>query len=182
MVELIKTVEGIYACGVAASAGPPIRPATSNPNRFANIGKLLLGNQIYDLHRLAHEVSGGLIVALPGPEEDHNPATAATLAEALRGRADVPYAQRARVARFIEDLTASDAGGWMSLISLHGGGSPQALKAEIHRRYPIDDRKRLVERLIERGLTANANGDAREPGAAATPAVAARRTLTEEIP
>ena len=33
---------------------------------FANIGKLLLATQIYDMHRLAHEVSGGLIVALPG--------------------------------------------------------------------------------------------------------------------
>jgi 4-hydroxybutyryl-CoA dehydratase / vinylacetyl-CoA-Delta-isomerase len=43
---------------------------------FANIGKLLLATQIYDMHRLAHHVSGGLIVALPGPDEDHNPATA----------------------------------------------------------------------------------------------------------
>src|SRR5438093_7605668 len=28
---------------------------------FANIGKLLLATQIYDMHRLAHEVSGGLV-------------------------------------------------------------------------------------------------------------------------
>ena len=51
---------------------------------YANIGKLLLSLQIYDMHRLAHEVSGGLIVALPGPDEDHNPETAATLAEVFR--------------------------------------------------------------------------------------------------
>jgi aromatic ring hydroxylase len=36
---------------------------------FAHIGKLLLGMQIYDMHRLAHEVSGGMVVALPGPDE-----------------------------------------------------------------------------------------------------------------
>ena len=48
---------------------------------FANIGKLLLANQIYEMHRIAHYVSGGLIVTLPGPDEDHNPATAASLAE-----------------------------------------------------------------------------------------------------
>jgi 4-hydroxybutyryl-CoA dehydratase/vinylacetyl-CoA-Delta-isomerase len=72
---------------------------------FANIGKLLLATQIYDMHRLAHEVSGGLIVALPGPDEDHNPATAATLAEVLRANPDVPYDKRIEVARFIEDLT-----------------------------------------------------------------------------
>ena len=26
-----------------------------------------------DMQRLAHEVSGGLIVTLPGPDEDHRP-------------------------------------------------------------------------------------------------------------
>ncbi|MEQ8659441.1 MAG: 4-hydroxyphenylacetate 3-hydroxylase N-terminal domain-containing protein [Gammaproteobacteria bacterium] len=166
MVELIKTVEGFYACGVAASVyGVADAAGNYEPEAvFANIGKLLLGNQIYDMHRLAHEVSGGLVVALPGPAEDHNPETAATLAEVLRGRADIPYDKRAQVARFIEDLTASDAAGWMSLISIHGGGSPQALKAEIHRRYPIDDRKRLVERLIERGLATTHPTTAAEPG------------------
>ena len=49
---------------------------------------------------------GGLIVTLPGPDEDHNPATAATLADVLRANPDVPYDKRIEVARFIEDLTA----------------------------------------------------------------------------
>ena len=89
---------------------------------FSNIGKLLLATQIYDMHRLAHEVSGGLVVALPGPDEDHNPATAATLAEVLRANPDVPYDKRIEVARFIEDLTASSQGGWYSVIRLHGAG------------------------------------------------------------
>ena len=83
----------------------------------------------------------------------------------LTGRPDVPYEKRAAVARFIEDITASYAGGWMSVISLHGGGSPEAMKGEIHRRYPIADRKALVERLIDRGVVAD-EGDA-EPGARA---------------
>jgi len=100
-------------------------------------------------------VSGGLIVALPNPEEDHNPETRASLAAVLMGRPDIPYAQRAQIARFIEDLTASDAGGWMSVISLYGGGSPEAMKREIFRRYPVPERKALVARLIDRGLLAN---------------------------
>jgi 4-hydroxybutyryl-CoA dehydratase/vinylacetyl-CoA-Delta-isomerase len=166
MVELIKIVEGFYACGIAASVyGVTDASGVVEPEPiFANIGKLLLANQIYDMHRLAHEVSGGLIVTLPGPHEDHNPATQAVLAEVLRGRADIPYDKRAQVARFIEDLTASDAGGWMSLISLHGGGSPQAMKGEIFRRYPIAERERLVERLLERGVLAGAPARSAEPG------------------
>ena len=140
MVQLIKIVEGFYACGVAASVygERDAYSGTFMPEPvFANIGKLLLATQIYDMHRLAHEVSGGLIVTLPGPDEDHNPATAATLAEVLRANPSVPYDKRIEVARFMEDLTASYQGGWYSVISLHGGGSPEAMKKEIYRQYPL---------------------------------------------
>jgi 4-hydroxybutyryl-CoA dehydratase/vinylacetyl-CoA-Delta-isomerase len=157
MVELIKITEGFYACGVAASvyATKDEASGTFMPEPvFANIGKLLLATQIYDMHRLAHEVSGGLIVALPGPEEDHNPATAATLAEVLRANPAVPYDKRIEVARFVEDLTASYQGGWYSVISLHGGGSPEAMKKEIWRHYPVGSKVALVERLLERGVLA----------------------------
>jgi 4-hydroxybutyryl-CoA dehydratase/vinylacetyl-CoA-Delta-isomerase len=155
MVELIKITEGFYACGVAASVyatRDPLSGAFLPDPVFANIGKLLLATQIYDMHRIAHEVSGGLIVTLPGPDEDHNPATAATLAEALRASPDVPYDKRIQTARFLEDLTASYQGGWYSVISLHGGGSPAAMKQEIWRHYPVGSKVELVERLLERGL------------------------------
>ena len=172
MVELIKVVEGFYACGVAASVYGAVDPSgAAEPDAvYANIGKLLLSTGIYDMHRLAHTVSGGLIVALPTPEDDHNPETGADLAAVLAGRPDAPYEKRAAVARFIEDVTASSAGGWMSVISLHGGGSPEAMKGEIHRRYPIEDRKALVERLIDRGLVADdADADTRAGKRAAQP-------------
>lgn len=158
MVELIKIVEGFFACGVAASVYGTADPASGifMPEPvFANIGKLLLATQIYDMHRLAHEVSGGLIVTLPGPDEDHNPATAARLADVLRANPAVPYDKRIEVARFVEDLTASYQGGWYSVISLHGGGSPAAMKQEIWRRYPLGNKVDLVERLLERGVLAD---------------------------
>ncbi|MBL8259031.1 MAG: 4-hydroxyphenylacetate 3-hydroxylase [Candidatus Competibacteraceae bacterium] len=168
MVELIKIVEGFYACGVAASVYAEVDGsgiALPEPV-FANIGKLLLATQIYDMHRLAHEVSGGLVVALPGPDEDHNPATAGRISEVLSAHSEIPYARRIEVARLIEDLTASYQGGWYSVISLHGGGSPEAMKREIYRRYPIEERVALVERLLDRG--AHFSGDprwfGRQPG------------------
>lgn len=157
MVELIKITEGFYACGVAASVYGTCDEHSGSfmPEPvFSNIGKLLLATQIYDMHRLAHEVSGGLIVALPGPDEDHNPATAATLAEVLRANPAVPYDKRIEVARFVEDLTASYQGGWYSVISLHGGGSPAAMKQEIWRQYPVGNKVELVERLLNRGVLA----------------------------
>ncbi|MHB8666089.1 MAG: 4-hydroxyphenylacetate 3-hydroxylase family protein [Burkholderiales bacterium] len=157
MVELIKIVEGFFACGVAASVYAAPDPAGNvTPDAvFSNIGKLLLATQIYDMHRIAHQVSGGLIVSLPGPDEDHNPLTSARLADALRGRPDIPYDKRIEVARFIEDLTASNQGGWYSVISMHGGGSPEAMKKEIFRNYPLGNKVDLVERLLERGVLAD---------------------------
>src|SRR6185369_9587257 len=156
MVDLIKITEGFYACGVAASVYCETSEAgivTPDPV-FANIGKLLLGMQIYDMHRLAHEVSGGMIVTLPGPDEDHNPATAGRLSEVLTARSDIPYEKRIEVARLVEDLTASYQGGWYSVISLHGGGSPEAMKQEIWRHYPVGNKVELVERLLERNVLA----------------------------
>ncbi len=161
MVELIKIVEGFFACGVAASVYGQRRSVRRDAARrglFSKVGKLLLATQIYDMHRLAHYVSGGLVVALPGPDEDHNPATQASLAAVLAGRPDVPASQRIEVARFVEDLTASYSGGWYSIISLHGGGSPEAMKREIYRNYPLDEKAALVEQLLDRGI---ADGTAR---------------------
>ena len=56
MIDLIKLVEGFYACGVAASVyGSSDAAGVAVPDAvFANIGKLLLATQIYDMHRLAH--------------------------------------------------------------------------------------------------------------------------------
>src|SRR5690606_13247926 len=76
LVDLIKIVEGFYACGVAASIYGFAEAGVQQPDGvFANVGKLMMATQIYEMHRLAHDVSGGLIVALPGPDEDHNPET-----------------------------------------------------------------------------------------------------------
>ena len=170
MVELITITESFFACGVAASVYAQADPHSGSfmPDPvFSNIGKLLLATKIYDMHRLAHEVSGGLIVALPGPDEDHNPATAAKLSEVLQAAPGVPYDKRIETARFIEDLTASYQGGWYSVISLHGGGSPAAMKQEIWRHYPVGSKVELVERLLERGVVhdpARAITQNRQPG------------------
>lgn len=166
MVELITLTEGFFACGVAASvyhAPDPAGCVMPDPV-FSNIGKLMLATRIYDMHRLAHYVSGGLIVALPGPDEDHNPETRASLQAVLGGRADIPVERRMAVSRLIEDLTVSHQGGWYSAISLHGGGSPEAMKREIWRNYPVAEKADLVEDLLERGILADGGRVSRQPG------------------
>jgi len=166
MVDLITITESFYACGVASSVYCTKDPAGSvMPDPvFSNIGKLLLATKIYEMHKIAHYVSGGLIVALPGPDEDHNPETAASLSAVLGGRPDIPMEQRMEVARFIEDLTVSHQGGWYSLISLHGGGSPEAMKREIWRNYPVMEKVELVESLLDRGVLDQGQRVSKQPG------------------
>ena len=166
MVELITITESFYACGVASSVYCTKDPAGSvMPDAvFSNIGKLLLATKIYDMHRLAHYVAGGLIVALPGPDEDHNPETKASLAAVLGGRPDIPADQRLEVARLVEDLTVSHQGGWYSVMSLHGGGSPEAMKREIWRNYPVMEKVALVETLLDRGVAADGQRVSKQPG------------------
>ncbi len=167
MVDLIKIVEGFYACGVAASVyAKRDESGCAMPDPvFANIGKLLMSTQIYDMHRLAHYVSGGLLVALPSPDEDHNPGVGATLDQIFTGRAGMPPGRRVELARVLEDLTVSSQGGWYSLISLHGGGSPEAMKREIWRNYPVKEKTELIETLMERGVLAEgAEASAKQPG------------------
>ncbi|HEX2134872.1 MAG TPA: 4-hydroxyphenylacetate 3-hydroxylase N-terminal domain-containing protein [Microvirga sp.] len=166
MVELITITESFYACGVASSVYCTKDPAGSvMPDAvFSNVGKLLLATKIYDMHKVAHYVSGGLIVALPGPDEDHNPATQASLAAVLGGRPDIPAEQRLEVSRLIEDLTVSHQGGWYSVISLHGGGSPEAMKREIWRNYPVAEKVGVVEELLERGVLDEGRRVSKQPG------------------
>lgn len=166
MVDLITITESFYACGVAASVYCEADPAGSvMPDTvFSNIGKLLLATKIYDMHRIAHYVSGGLIVALPGPDEDHNPETRASLAAVLGGRDDFPAERRRDVSRFIEDLTVSSQAGWYSVISLHGGGSPEAMKREIWRNYPVAEKEDLVTQLLDRGIYDQGQRVSRQPG------------------
>src|SRR3569623_2050503 len=166
MVELITITESFYACGVASSVYCTKDPAGSvMPDAvFSNIGKLLLATKSYDMHRVAHYVSGGLIVALPGPEEDHNPETSASLAAVMGGRPDIPADTRADVARLLEDLTVSHEAGWYSGISLHGGGSPEAMKREIWRNYPVMEKMELVEGLLDRGILDEGRRVSKQPG------------------
>ena len=82
----------------------------------------------------------------------------------LGGRADIPAERRLEVSRLIEDLTVSHQGGWYSVISLHGGGSPEAMKREIWRNYPVAERAALVGDLLDRGVAGDGRRASKQPG------------------
>ena len=147
--DLIRYVESFYACGVTASVfGNETRAGSFIPDPiYANIGKLMQGTHIYDMFRIVHDTSGGIIVASPYPEDMELPSVKERLDRYLQGREDIPADYRISVARLLEDITASYQGGWYSAISISGGGSPEATRLEIMRKYDIAERKSLIEKI-----------------------------------
>ena len=167
MVELIKIVEGFFACGVAASVyGFKDGSGNIQPDAvFANVGKLLLATQIYDMQRLAAlRLRRPRWLPCPVPTRTTIPATAASLAAVLAGRPDIPAAQRMEVARLLEDLTASFGGlvfchqpPWRRLAR---GDEARDLAAVSGRRQG-----RARRGLLERGVAAEiARPRDRQPG------------------
>ncbi|NIP39608.1 MAG: 4-hydroxyphenylacetate 3-hydroxylase [Candidatus Dadabacteria bacterium] len=147
--ELIKYVESFYACGVTSSVFGKETPAGNfSPDPvYANIGKLLQGTHIYDMYKVAHEVSGGILVASPSPEDMEIPHIGKKLSSYLTANDSIPSEKRLKMARLLEDITASYQGGWYSIIGIHGGGSPEAQRIEMMRKYDFDERKSLAAKI-----------------------------------
>src|SRR4030088_2181886 len=131
LAQLITIVEGFYACGIAASVrGRQTVAGNWIPDGvYANIGKLLLAEQVPVMFRLAQEMAGGIVATVPTPEDVAAPENAELVRRYLDGATAGGSPHRIIVARLLKDLSASDEGGWYALISLHGGGSPEALRA-----------------------------------------------------
>jgi len=147
--DLIKYVESFYACGVTAAVfGSETTAGNFIPDPiYSNIGKLMQGEHIYDMFRIVHDTSGGILVSSPYPEDMETPDIGERLNRYLQGREDIPTDYRISVARLLEDITASYQGGWYSVISISGGGSPEATRLEIMRKYDIEERKSLIEKI-----------------------------------
>ena len=101
------------------------------------------------MFKIAHEITGGLLVTSPYPEDMENPDLKDKLTDYLQGREDIPTDHRLKIARLLEDITASYQGGWYSTISIVGGGPPEAQRMEIVRKYDIEERKSLVQMIIQ---------------------------------
>jgi 4-hydroxybutyryl-CoA dehydratase/vinylacetyl-CoA-Delta-isomerase len=147
LAQLISIVEGFYACGIAASVrGRRTAGGCFVPDGvYSNIGKLMLAEQVPVMFRVAQEMAGGVVATVPTPEDVE--AGGELVRRYLDGAVVGGAEHRVNVARLMADLTASDEGGWYALISLHGGGSPEALRASAVRQYDVEGRRELARRL-----------------------------------
>jgi 4-hydroxybutyryl-CoA dehydratase/vinylacetyl-CoA-Delta-isomerase len=149
LVEMTHLNETIFATGIASSYQSHATPsgAYQCDELLANVCKQQVTRITYEMARLAQDLAGGLLVTLPS-ESDYRSSTVGPLLEKyLKGREDVPTEARIRILRLIENLTLGrNAVGYLTE-SLHGAGSPQAQRIQIHKQMDLEFKQHLAKKL-----------------------------------
>lgn len=145
LVEMIHLTETLYCCALACSAdGSRLASGAYYINPLlANVDKQNVTRFIYEICRLAHDVSGGFIATMPSEKDFYHPELGVYVQKYLKGAKGVPVENRYRIARLIENMT----GGTALVESMHGAGSPQAQRVMLARQANLEMKKTLAKRL-----------------------------------
>jgi 4-hydroxybutyryl-CoA dehydratase/vinylacetyl-CoA-Delta-isomerase len=152
LADMIAISETMYSCGVAAALRGIELPGggfVGDPV-LANNTKYYASKAVYDLIRLAEDITGGILACCPGEKEMKNPEIAPFLERFLKGVDEVPAEHRVRMVRLIENISW----GLGSILhsATHGGGSGQACKMSLfefsklqpYRDFALGSAKRLA--------------------------------------
>lgn len=147
--EIIGNAELSYAAGIASAVlGHETSSGTYFPNPiYANVGRRLMGENIYEEYRMLTEIAGGQMVTLPYEDEFLNEETGEYLEKYLKRNPDVSSEDQHRAFRFLEDIGASSMANWYQIAGVHGGGSPIMETITLNAEYDIEAKKDLAKYL-----------------------------------
>jgi len=149
LVEMVQLAETLYACSIACSCQGFALPAGSymaDP-LLANVTKLNVTRNVYEVSRLAQDIAGGVLATTPAEADWRDPKIGKYVDKYMKGVAAVPAETRMRLIRLLEAMTCGTA----LVESMHGAGSPQAQRIMIQRQANFERKKRLAERLAKIG-------------------------------
>jgi 4-hydroxybutyryl-CoA dehydratase/vinylacetyl-CoA-Delta-isomerase len=143
--EMIHLTETIFAGSISCSAEGirTLSGAYYPSTMLANITKLNVTRNIYEIARLAQDLAGGFLATMPSEADLRHPEIGKYVEKYFAGVAGVPTEHRIRMCRLIENMT----GGTALVESMHGAGSPQAQKVMILRQANLEQKKRLAKKL-----------------------------------
>ena len=110
---------------------------------LANITKLNVTRNVYEIARLAQDIAGGILATAPSEFDLKNEKVGEYIERYMGGIADASAENRLRLTRLLESMTCGTA----LVESMHGAGSPQAQRIMIQRQANFEDKKRLANRL-----------------------------------
>ena len=147
--EMIHLAETIWCCSIACSCQGFATPSGSfqaDP-LLANITKLNVTRNVYEIARLAHDITGGILATMPSEFDLHHTEIGKWVDKYMKGVSDIPAETRIRLVRLIDAMTCGTA----LSEAMHGAGSPQAQKIMIERRGNLERKKKLAEKLAKIG-------------------------------
>ncbi len=108
------------------------------PNTLAiNAAKYYYAANYHQTVRYLHDLSGGLVMTLPGEADLRNPESGKFIRKYLHTKKTVDVEQRMRVYNLIRDLTADAYGGWNFVVALQAGGGLPAQRFMMNRTYDL---------------------------------------------
>jgi len=138
-----------WGCALASVAksvmhpsGIPI-PDTSVANAGLYHGRL----RFVEFLGALQEIAGGIVTTMPAETECLNEASRAYIDKYLKGVDDVPTEDRLKLLYFIQDLTASRFGGYLTASAVCAGGTPETNRIEVFRNYDLPQKIRNVKEL-----------------------------------
>jgi len=145
LIEMVHLAETMYNCSIACSAeGHKTEAGNWYVNTLlANTVKLNCTRFMYEISRLAHDIAGGFIATLPYEADYRAPETGKYIEKYFAANPKVPTEHRIRMARLLENMT----GGTALAESMHGAGSPQAMRVMLYRETNFEHKKKLARKL-----------------------------------
>ena len=143
--EMIRLNESLYCCSIACSSQGYKTPSGAYyPDPLlANVTKLNVTTSIYELARLAQDIAGGVLATLPSEQDLKDARLGKYVEKYFKSVADVPTEHRIRLLRLIEGMTCGTA----LVESMHGAGSPQAMRIMLQRQANLEQKKRLARKI-----------------------------------
>ena len=112
---------------------------------LANTVKLNCTRTMYEISRLAHDIAGGFIATLPYEIDYRSEIGHDYIDKYFAGDARFKTEDRIRMARLLENMT----GGTALAESMHGAGSPQAMRVMIQRQTNWEQKKGFAKKLAK---------------------------------
>jgi len=147
LIDMVHLAETLYCCSIACSCQGYALPSGSymaDP-LLANITKLNVTRNIYEIARLTQDIAGGIMATLPAESDWKDPKIGKYLEKYMKGASVVPTETRMRLTRLLEAMTCGTA----LVESMHGAGSPQAQRIMIWRQANLEHKKRLARKLAK---------------------------------
>jgi 4-hydroxybutyryl-CoA dehydratase/vinylacetyl-CoA-Delta-isomerase len=144
--EMVKIIQAIYGCSVAASVESINTPSGiyTVDAVLSNTSKLFEGKELAEVIRMMVEIAGGMTTDLPSDKDFANPDIGPLLLKYLKGVDGISTEDRVRLFRLIEKLAFESR----DIVSnIHGGGSPETHRMTLLRNADIESKKKLAKKL-----------------------------------